>query len=152
MPHMPMVGRVWSVHEANQTLPRVEEMLAECRAILVQLRAVRDHLQDLKIVHGEAVHDPSCPDHGEHRLLLHRFRETRLRLEEALQRFADQEILVKDLDAGIVDFPTLLGEETVLLCYRSGEEQITHWHTRGGGFADRRPLPDLRDAEATGRA
>jgi hypothetical protein len=48
---------------------------------------------------------------------------------------------VKDVDEGLVDFPALRGGETVLLCWKLGEDEIGYWHTIDGGFAGRRPLP-----------
>ena len=48
---------------------------------------------------------------------------------------------VKDADEGLVDFPALRGDETVLLCWKLGEDEIGYWHTIDGGFAGRRPLP-----------
>jgi hypothetical protein len=48
---------------------------------------------------------------------------------------------VKDLDAGLVDFPARRGEEDVLLCWRLGEPEVAFWHGLEDGFAGRRPLP-----------
>jgi hypothetical protein len=48
---------------------------------------------------------------------------------------------VKDIDAGLLDFPALRRGEEVLLCWRLGEDDIRYWHTLDGGFAGRRPLP-----------
>jgi hypothetical protein len=48
---------------------------------------------------------------------------------------------VKDLDSGLVDFPALHHGETVLLCWRLGEDEIGWWHRLDDGFAGRRPLP-----------
>jgi hypothetical protein len=48
---------------------------------------------------------------------------------------------VKDLDSGLVDFPALRHGETVLLCWRLGEDEIGWWHRIEDGFAGRRPLP-----------
>jgi hypothetical protein len=48
---------------------------------------------------------------------------------------------VKDPDEGLVDFPALRRGETVLLCWKLGEDEIAYWHTLDGGFAGRRPLP-----------
>jgi hypothetical protein len=48
---------------------------------------------------------------------------------------------VKDLDAGLIDFPALRQGETVLLCWQLGEDEIAWWHTVEDGFAGRRPLP-----------
>jgi hypothetical protein len=48
---------------------------------------------------------------------------------------------VKDLDEGLVDFPALRRGETVLLCWRLGEDEVGYWHPVEDGFAGRRPLP-----------
>jgi hypothetical protein len=48
---------------------------------------------------------------------------------------------VKDLDSGLVDFPARRRGETVLLCWKLGEEEIRYWHRIEDGFAGRRPLP-----------
>ena len=48
-------------------------------------------------------------------------------------------VQIKDLDRGLMDFPT--NDETVLLCWELGEEQIGYWHGVEEGFAGRKPLP-----------
>ena len=49
-------------------------------------------------------------------------------------------LLVKDLDSGLVDFPSLRDGEQVLLCWQLGEEQVAFWHGLDDGFAGRQPL------------
>ncbi len=48
---------------------------------------------------------------------------------------------IKDLDEGLIDFPALRRGETVLLCWKLGEDEIRYWHTVEGGFAGRQELP-----------
>ena len=48
---------------------------------------------------------------------------------------------VKDIDEGLIDFPALSRGETVLLCWKLGEDEIRYWHTVEDGFAGRRELP-----------
>ena len=50
-------------------------------------------------------------------------------------------IQVKDIDTGLVDFPAVRRGETVLLCWKLGEDEVAWWHTLEDGFAGRRPLP-----------
>jgi hypothetical protein len=52
-------------------------------------------------------------------------------------------IQVKDLDQGLIDFPALHPErdETVLLCWRLGEDAVGYWHGVEEGFAGRKALP-----------
>ena len=46
----------------------------------------------------------------------------------------------KDLELGLVDFPHLRDGREVNLCWRFGEERITHWHGLDEGYARRKPL------------
>jgi hypothetical protein len=48
---------------------------------------------------------------------------------------------VKDPEEGLIDFPALRHGETVLLCWKLGEDEIRYWHTLAGGFAGRQELP-----------
>jgi hypothetical protein len=48
--------------------------------------------------------------------------------------------LVKDLDAGLVDFPAMRGGEEILLCWRLGEAEVGFWHGLDEGFSGRKPL------------
>ena len=64
-------------------------------------------------------------------------RELARTIDELLERGVE----VKDIDEGLVDFPALRHGETVLLCWRLGEDEIRYWHTAEAGFAGRRELP-----------
>jgi hypothetical protein len=48
--------------------------------------------------------------------------------------------IVKDLDEGLVDFPSEREGEPVLLCWRVGEDAIRYYHGEAEGFAGRKPL------------
>ena len=48
--------------------------------------------------------------------------------------------VTKDLSLGLVDFLHLRGGREVNLCWRFGEERITHWHGLDEGYARRKPL------------
>ena len=49
-------------------------------------------------------------------------------------------VLVKDLEQGLLDFPSMMDGKPVLLCWKLGEPAIAHWHTEQEGFAGRKPL------------
>ena len=56
-------------------------------------------------------------------------------------------VQIKDLDIGLLDFPCLVEGKVVLLCWKLGEETITHWHGTDEGFAGRKVV-DARIANA----
>lgn len=51
-------------------------------------------------------------------------------------------VQVKDLDTGLLDFPCKIDGEIVLLCWKYGEDEITHWHSVEEGFRGRKPIDD----------
>jgi hypothetical protein len=61
-------------------------------------------------------------------------------LQRSVERLQALGVLVKDLDAGLVDFPSLRDGEEVLLCWRLGEDAVEHWHGVDEGFAGRKRL------------
>ena len=48
--------------------------------------------------------------------------------------------VIKDLGLGLVDFAHLRDGRVVNLCWRYGEQRITHWHGLDEGYAARKPL------------
>ena len=62
-------------------------------------------------------------------------------LTQLVDEIAEHGAQVKDIDEGLIDFPALREGETVLLCWRLGEDAIAWWHRIEDGFAGRRPLP-----------
>lgn len=63
------------------------------------------------------------------------------RLARLVDQINEHGAQVKDLDTGLIDFPALRADETVLLCWQLGEDEIAWWHTEADGFAGRHPLP-----------
>ncbi|MGH2971631.1 MAG: DUF2203 domain-containing protein [Gaiellaceae bacterium] len=64
-------------------------------------------------------------------------------LARTVDAIAEHGAEVKDLDEGLVDFPALHRAETVLLCWKLGEDEIAYWHRIEDGFAGRRPVEEL---------
>jgi hypothetical protein len=76
------------------------------------------------------------------------------RVRESLAELDSIGVQVKDLDAGLLDFPFRLDDEVVLLCWRMGETAIEHWHTVDSGFQGRQPVDERfrrRSASGGGR-
>jgi hypothetical protein len=69
-----------------------------------------------------------------------RLRGLAAEITEAVERVNELGCLVKDLDAGLVDFYTMQDGEPVLLCWQFGEPAVAHWHGVDEGFAGRKPL------------
>ena len=73
------------------------------------------------------------------------------RVRESIAEIDSIGVQVKDLDAGLLDFPCRLDDQVVLLCWRMGETSIEHWHTIESGFRDRQPVDErFRRRSASG--
>ena len=66
--------------------------------------------------------------------------ETMAEIAGCVKAITELGVQVKDLDRGLVDFPSLRGGEEVLLCWHVGEDEIRYWHGVDEGFAGRKPL------------
>ncbi|HET6439398.1 MAG TPA: DUF2203 domain-containing protein [Anaeromyxobacter sp.] len=61
----------------------------------------------------------------------------------AVERINGLGCLVKDLEAGLVDFYAIQDDEPVFLCWQYGEPAVTHWHNLDEGFAGRKPIEGI---------
>jgi hypothetical protein len=74
-----------------------------------------------------------------------------LRVRENVAEIDSIGVQVKDLEAGLLDFPCRLDDQVVLLCWRRGETAIEHWHTVEQGFQGRQPVDErFRRRSASG--
>jgi hypothetical protein len=66
--------------------------------------------------------------------------EAFLALRSGAEAFEERDIVLRDLDRGLIDFPALRDGEEVYLCWIDGEADIGFWHELDAGFAGRRAL------------
>ena len=64
------------------------------------------------------------------------------RAKDALSEIDAIGVQVKDIETGLLDFPFVLDDEIVLLCWKLGEKKLTHWHGMQEGFAGRKPIDE----------
>src|SRR6202451_1672921 len=64
------------------------------------------------------------------------------RVKDALAEIDSIGVQVKDLDIGLLDFPCAVEGKIVLLCWKTGEKSITHWHGTDEGFAGRKLIDE----------
>jgi len=64
------------------------------------------------------------------------------RVRDALAEIDSIGVQVKDIEIGLLDFPCMVEDHIVLLCWKLGEKSITHWHSTEEGFAGRKPIDE----------
>lgn len=133
-----MAARYFTAEEANQALedvrPLAEEMVERRRDLAAH--QVRQEELDRRIAGNGGDFDPA-----ELSDLRERIAEEATAVARCVNRIHELGAQVKDLDAGLIDFPARRGTEEVLLCWRVGEDAIEYWHGADEGFAGRKRLP-----------
>ena len=61
-------------------------------------------------------------------------------VEEKIDSIHQRGILVKNIEHALVDFPSILENREIYLCWHGGEDEILYWHEIDVGFSGRRPL------------
>jgi hypothetical protein len=69
-----------------------------------------------------------------------RFGELKLEIHRLIHRIESLGCVVKDIDLGLIDFPSSREGEPCYLCWKAGEPVVAYWHGVDEGFATRRPL------------
>jgi hypothetical protein len=131
------VAKHFTVEEANALLstvrPVVERMVGRRGELVAQLER-RQELTGITKANGGGF-NPRLPAEIDAAV-----EEAAAGLSACVEELAELGVLIKDLDTGLVDFPSFRDGEEVLLCWQLGEDEIAWWHTLDGGFAGRQPL------------
>lgn len=128
----------YTVEQANAKLPEVRRLLEEMQAQSRQLAALQGRLDMLrKKAQSNGHHNP-----GEDLLVAQASEGVQDALRASIQKLADWNIELKDLERGLIDFPALREGRVVFLCWEFGEPEVAFWHETTSGYAGRRPLDD----------
>lgn len=127
---LPVMPKYYSPKEANEALEIVRPLVAELMEIGERIRSRQPEIWN-------AV-EKSAGNGGNPELsrLLPDFD----RLDDLLHHLQSMGIEVKDLSAGLIDFPTLLDGRVIYLCWKYNEGRIRFWHEVEAGFAGRQPI------------
>ena len=52
----------------------------------------------------------------------------------------DRGCVIKGIENGLIDFPSLREGKEVYLCWKNPEKEIRFWHDLDTGFSDRQPI------------
>jgi hypothetical protein len=126
------------IHERHYTLEEASELLPRVVELIQKMRSARDRLGDKEAREALSAAGPTNGGGDPGRTVSGAFVELRDSIEE-LRRL---EVVLRDLDRALLDFPSLRDGQEVYLCWQEGEDAIEYWHEPEAGFAGRRPLDD----------
>lgn len=124
------------IHDRHFTVEEANAALRWVRPRIEELRTARDRLGDREAheAMGEAAPSNGGGSHG--RTISEGFLDVRRLLGE----ISAAGIVLRDLDRGLVDFPSLREDREVYLCWQLGEAGVEFWHDLDSGFGGREPL------------
>jgi hypothetical protein len=134
------MARTFTVSEAQTLLPVLESLLRSAMKAKALIEEVDGEMQSLAnrifVNGGTLVNIVSVA-----RRKAEREKATQ-RAKDAVAEIDATGVQVKDLDIGLLDFPCVVEGEVILLCWKLGEDKITHWHSTQEGFAGRKPIDE----------
>ena len=123
-------ARHYTLEQATAAMPWVRERLERLRAAHAQLGD-----EEARAALSEASPGNGGGEPGQV------VSEGFLALRSALVELQEMEIVLRDLERGLVDFPSLRDGQEIYLCWVEQEEdEIAFWHELDAGFAGRQPL------------
>ena len=120
----------FTVEEANTLLPHILSVFERIHALGAELSK---HSAVLEGLHANAPGNGGSKNNSEVIALSESITTLMTGLEV-------KGILIKDVEAGLIDFPHIRDEHEVMLCWRLGERKVEFWHELDAGFRGRQPL------------
>ena len=132
------MSKTFTLGEAQTLLPVVEALLRRTQAAGIRVAELEYEMQQLsqRIFLSGGMHVDvivAARRRAEHDKAMQETKDTLAEIDAI-------GVQVKDLEQGLLDFPSLLDGKAVLLCWKIGEAAITHWHTEEEGFEGRKPI------------
>jgi hypothetical protein len=121
--------RHFTLDEANAQIPWVVDKLAA-------LRDARARLTDQQA--RQALTEGSPTNGGGHPGK--QVGEAFVELQNGIAAFDHRGIVLRDLDSGLIDFPSVRDDAEIYLCWIDGETEIGFWHELDAGYSGRQPL------------
>jgi hypothetical protein len=130
--------RYWTPEDVERLIPRLTAIMERVRAAHADAQAAREWLQAEQERIGMA--GGGVVDQAAWRAAKRREESGATAVRTGLGEIQGLGGVTKDLDLGLVDFLHLRQGREVNLCWRYGEQKITHWHGLDEGYARRKPL------------
>ena len=120
----------------HYTLEEARALLPHVRLWLKRITQLREGLQNTEERLSKII-EPGRDLGGP---LVNRWIRALADLKDVLLEFHRRDIQVKDLERGLLDFPSIIGGKEVFLCWELSEEDIEFWHDLDAGYAGREKL------------
>ena len=125
-----MAQRYFTLQEANETLTLIRPWMDEVQAI--RLKILKNQPEAWPAIEKSA-------GNGGNRALSKMVQDFE-KFDALIHRIQATDVLIKDINLGLLDFPALKDGREVYLCWQYGEGDIGFWHEIEAGYAGRQSI------------
>ncbi|MEO8042386.1 MAG: DUF2203 domain-containing protein [Acidobacteriota bacterium] len=123
--------KIFTVEEANELLPAVRARLERIQRLYARIGGFRESAKAAAIASEFGGGMEGGPDYV----------RALYEVGKLTTDLHDLGVQLKDYSRGLIDFPCMLDDRVVLLCWQIGDgDEIEWWHEVEAGFAGRQPL------------
>ncbi len=128
--------KYFTIDEAEALLPKIEKILRK----VTSLNRALDILSTIEI----EVYDDDYENLAKVTKINKQFHKLSYQFFSGIERLEEMGCIVKDYEAGIIDFYSRFGGREIFLCWKLGEKSINFWHEADAGYMGRKPIMGLR--------
>ena len=124
----------FTLKEANVMLPTV----------IKKFKNIVDMKKELARIQAEIESDPRyMTSFKEYVIKKQELNSALTNFYKSIEELEGMGIMVKSIDQGLLDFPSLRFNEEIWLCWKEGEKEIKFWHGKDEGFNGRKPIETI---------
>ncbi|MGH9981912.1 MAG: DUF2203 domain-containing protein [Nitrososphaeraceae archaeon] len=123
---------LFTVDKANTILPKVKKRFDEILCCKNNVMDIQEELQNLSDSNSSFEKFIKKKQELNHAVTS---------LYNMIQELEDMGVMIKSVDEGLLDFPSIRYDEEIWLCWKFGENQVKFWHRKEEGFMGRKPIP-----------
>lgn len=139
--------RTFMIKEANNLIPTIKNVFDDIFVLKKKVAIMKSEMEFIREFWGKDLRDSDNPDSERHDKLIIEIEKMYKEIEKNIGNLQKHGCVVKDVDAGLVDFYSVVNNDLVFLCWRYGEKKIEYWHSIDGGFRGRRPITKIDKIE-----
>ena len=127
----------------------IDVLIPKMDSLLQHMDVCQKRVQELNAERPALSAKPSAADVAESARIRSQIEFLLLAVQDDIAHIAQMGGVVKDIEAGLVDFLGRVEGEEVWLCWKRGENKIHFWHPLSAGFSQRRELERNEERTST---
>jgi hypothetical protein len=129
--------KLFTVEQANAVLPLVRSITTDLVRLSRDVMERRERLALLTAGRNASANDPYSQELAQ---IEEELEKDSAQLQEYVEELRQLGVEPKSGPEGLIDFPSMLDDRLVFLCWKLGENEVTFWHELDAGFRGRQSL------------